>query len=79
MRWWSLPLTGLPAHPSTFAAPIIPKDAPIVQTTVDPAHCVALGAAIYAGILEGTITNGPELADGSYSWDLHARASGFCQ
>jgi molecular chaperone DnaK (HSP70) len=48
-----------------------------LQATVDPALAVALGAAIYGGVLEGSVTDGPELADGAYSWALHDRASGF--
>ncbi len=47
------------------------------QVTVDPALCVALGAAMYGGALEGTLTGGFELADGAYSWDLHDRVSGL--
>lgn len=48
-----------------------------VQVTVDPALCVALGAAMYGGALEGMVTGGFELADSSYSWDLHQRVSGL--
>ncbi|CAL8460699.1 g230 [Coccomyxa elongata] len=47
------------------------------QVTVDPALCVALGAAMYGGALEGTLSGGFELADGAYSWDLHDRVSGL--
>ena len=43
---------------------------------VDPEECVALGAAMYAGMLSGHIA-GIELADGAYSQDLHGRSSGF--
>ncbi|KAK9846442.1 hypothetical protein WJX81_003839 [Elliptochloris bilobata] len=46
------------------------------RETVNPEACVALGAAIQAGVLTGQIS-GVELADGAYSMDLHARASGF--
>lgn len=47
------------------------------QVTVDPALCVALGAAMYGGALEGALTGGFELADGAYSWILHDRVSGL--
>ena len=43
---------------------------------VNPEECVALGAAIQAGILIGGVA-GMELADGSYKSDLHQTASGF--
>ncbi|KAI3428105.1 hypothetical protein D9Q98_006488 [Chlorella vulgaris] len=46
------------------------------QMGVDPAEAVALGAAIHAGVLLGQV-NGVELMDGSYSQDLHSRATGF--
>ena len=48
-----------------------------VQLTVDPELCVALGATIYGGMLEGTIPGGIELADGAYSAALHDRYTGF--
>ena len=48
-----------------------------MQVTVDPALCVALGATIYGGMLEGTIPGGIELADGAYSAALHDRHIGF--
>ena len=48
------------------------------STGVDPEECVALGAALYAGMLSGHV-QGIELADGAYSRDLHSRASGFPQ
>lgn len=41
-----------------------------------PEECVALGAAIQAGILLG-YTKGIELADGSFSEDLHGISTGF--
>jgi molecular chaperone DnaK (HSP70) len=43
---------------------------------VDPAEAVALGAAIHAGVLLGQV-GGVELMDGSYSQQLHDRATGF--
>lgn len=46
------------------------------QMGVDPAEAVALGAAIHAGVLLGEVS-GVELMDGSYSQDLHDRATGF--
>ena len=49
----------------------------LVQITVDPELCVALGATIYGGMLEGTIPGGVELADGAYSAALHDRHTGF--
>ena len=48
-----------------------------VQITVDPALSVALGATIYAGMLEGTVSGAIELADGAYSAALHDRYTGF--
>lgn len=47
------------------------------QVTVDPALCVALGAAMYGGALEGTLPGAVELADGAYRWDLHERVTGL--
>lgn len=44
--------------------------------SVDPGEAVAIGAATQAGILEGSIGS-VELMDGSYSIDLHDRATGF--
>ncbi len=48
-----------------------------MQATIDPALCVARGATIYAGMLEGSIPGGVELADGAYSAALHDRYTGF--
>ena len=48
-----------------------------VQVTVDPALSIALGAAIYAGMLEGSVAGAIELADGAYSAALHDRYTGF--
>ena len=45
-------------------------------THVDPEHCVALGAAVRAGMLLGQV-EGVELADGAYALDLQGRSSGF--
>ena len=44
--------------------------------SVDPAEAVALGAAIHAGVLLGTVA-GVELMDGSYAPGQHDRATGF--
>lgn len=44
---------------------------------MDPALCVALGATVYGGMLEGSIAGGVELADGAYMTALHNRHSGF--
>ena len=41
-----------------------------------PEECVALGAAIQAGVLLGD-TKGIELADGSFAEDLHGTITGF--
>ncbi|KAL4443559.1 hypothetical protein ABPG75_011296 [Micractinium tetrahymenae] len=46
------------------------------RMSVAPAEAVALGAAIHAGVLLGEVS-GVELMDGSYSQDLHDRATGF--
>lgn len=43
---------------------------------VNPEECVALGAAIQAGVLLGDI-QGMELADGSFAEDLHGTTTGF--
>ena len=48
-----------------------------MQVTVDPALCVAIGATLYGGMLEGTLVGGVELADGAYSAALHDRYTGF--
>lgn len=44
---------------------------------IDPELCVALGAAVHAGILSGDIVDGLEIMDGSYSSGWHDRVSGF--
>ena len=44
---------------------------------IDPELCVALGAAVHAGILSGDIVGGLEIMDGSYSAGWHDRVSGF--
>eukprot|EP00887_Chlorella_sp_A99_P001990 scaffold18.g1990.t1 len=44
--------------------------------TIDPAEAVALGAAVHAGMLLGQVGS-IELMDGSYSAELHGRASGW--
>ena len=44
---------------------------------MDPTLCVALGATVYGGMLEGSISGGVELADGAYTTALHDRHSGF--
>lgn len=43
---------------------------------VNPEHAVALGAATYAGGLEGSVTSF-ELLDGAYNSKLQGRASGW--
>lgn len=43
---------------------------------LDPEQCVALGAAVRAGLLSGQL-GGLELGDGAYAVDLHSRSSGF--
>lgn len=43
---------------------------------MDPKLCVSFGAAVYAGMLEGSI-NSIEIMDGAYSQDLHNRVTGF--
>lgn len=44
---------------------------------VDSEHCVAIGAAIHAGIMVGQVTDGVEMADSVYVQDLQSRTSGF--
>jgi hypothetical protein len=60
---------------STHSTPpaINPK---LLRYEVDPEQCVAVGAAIQAGLLLG-LTSGVELMDGSYVEELHQRSSGF--
>ena len=43
---------------------------------MDPKLCVAMGAAIFAGMMEGTVGR-MEIMDGSYAWEMHERTSGF--
>jgi molecular chaperone DnaK (HSP70) len=45
---------------------------------VDPSEAVALGAAIHAGILVGSLDT-CELMDGSFNATLHSRVSGFTE
>ena len=45
--------------------------------SIDPKLCVALGAAVHAGVLSGDIRDGLELMDGRYSAGWHDRAFGF--
>lgn len=45
---------------------------------VDPSEAVALGAAIHAGILVGSLDN-CELMDGSFNATLHSRVTGFSE
>eukprot|EP00892_Ulva_mutabilis_P006761 jgi/Ulvmu1/4457/UM002_0182.1 len=44
---------------------------------VDPEHCVAIGAALHAGIMVGKVTSGLEMADSVYVKDLQSRTTGF--
>ena len=46
------------------------------SVAVDPEECVAIGAAIYAGMLSGQV-QGIELTDGAYAQQMHDRTSGF--
>ena len=45
--------------------------------SIDPELCVALGAAVHAGVLSGDIRDGLELMDGRYSAGWHDQAYGF--
>jgi molecular chaperone DnaK len=44
---------------------------------VDPEHCVALGAAVHAGLMEGSVAGGLELTDSVFVQEMHGRISGF--
>ncbi|GLC58990.1 hypothetical protein PLESTB_001430400 [Pleodorina starrii] len=48
-----------------------------VRPGVDPETAVALGAALHAGLMVGSITRGIEMNDGGYVSEQHGRASGF--
>lgn len=45
-------------------------------TSIDPSTVVAVGAALHAGLLLGSVS-GVELMDGSFVADLHSRTTGF--
>ena len=47
-----------------------------VRAEADPQLCVAIGAALHAGVLAGLISRSPELADSTYQEHLHERVSG---
>lgn len=44
---------------------------------VDPEVCVALGAAVHAGLMEGSVAGGLEMTDSVYVKDMQDRLSGF--
>ena len=46
-------------------------------TGVDPEHAVALGAALHAGLMEGSVSSGLEMTDSVYVQKLQGRTSGF--
>jgi molecular chaperone DnaK (HSP70) len=46
-------------------------------TGVNPEHCVALGAAVHAGLMDGSVAGGLEMTDGVYVKGLQQRVSGF--
>ncbi|GIL51867.1 hypothetical protein Vafri_7780 [Volvox africanus] len=48
-----------------------------VRPGVDPETAVALGAALHAGLMAGSVTQGIEMNDGGYVSGQHGRASGF--
>ena len=41
---------------------------PLDQGTVDPDLAVALGAALYGGMLDGVVKDGVDVVDGMYTW-----------
>lgn len=43
---------------------------------LDPEECVALGAAVHAGLLQGMVS-GLELMDGGYVLEQHGRTTGI--
>ena len=47
-----------------------------VKPEADPQLCVALGAAIHAGVLAGLLSDTAELSDSTYQEHLHDRLSG---
>ncbi|CAD7696893.1 unnamed protein product [Ostreobium quekettii] len=47
-----------------------------LRCPVHPKLCVATGAAIFAGMMEGSVGR-IEIMDGSYAWEMHGRATGF--
>ena len=45
---------------------------PLDPGTVDPDAAVALGAALYAGMLDGVITQDMDVVDGMYTWGMES-------
>eukprot|EP00959_Pyramimonas_sp_CCMP1952_P276630 5782279-Pyramimonas_sp.AAC.1 len=41
---------------------------PLDQGEVDPDVAVALGAALYGGMLDGAVKSGVDVVDGMYTW-----------
>lgn len=63
-------------------APLVSHFAEVVAgvsacSGVDPELCVALGAAVQAGIMDGSMAEGLEMMDSLYVKSLQGRVSGF--
>jgi hypothetical protein len=73
----SLGLEGVSIHAlvvRSFAEKIVGMHA---CSGVNPEHCAARGAAVYAGLMKGSVVGGLEMTDGVYVKGLQQPFAGF--